>query len=331
MARGVLERVGLADVFGGRDDGPPPPSPQAALGEVFKMPPRPETEDQAREREAAEEAHRQANPRSQPCQCGCMRWQSDRAANGDLIWICSGCHRRFLPRDPSQAIVRPAPPAPPPPTLPSPAEARQALVAAVEAVAEAVGRHDSLSKAAESARAAVAQAEQVAEVAEQALAAARVQAREDAARALAAGRTLGPLDLSKVRGEVEKASDALLAAKGAREAIEGQQEAARRALVTAQAKGDEAALRVLAAELGVPLVARTQALVAELTAAMARLGWLSGRRAFWSPEAQALLALQGLAVRDWPLTTKIAAESDSALDRALPALVADPTVTVPAP
>jgi hypothetical protein len=41
MARGVLERVGLADVFGGRDDGPPPPSPQAALGEVFKMPPRP--------------------------------------------------------------------------------------------------------------------------------------------------------------------------------------------------------------------------------------------------------------------------------------------------
>ena len=71
--------------------------------------------------------------------------------------------------------------------------------------------------------------------------------------------------------------------------------------------------------------------MAELAAALARLGWLSGRRAFWSPEAQALLALQGLAVRDWPMTTKIAAESDAALDRALPALVADPTVVVPAP
>ena len=56
----------------------------------------------------------------------------------------------------------------------------------------------------------------------------------------------------------------------------------------------------MAAEVGAPLVARTQALVAELTAALARLGWLRGRRAFWSPEVQALLALQGLAVRDWP-------------------------------
>jgi hypothetical protein len=323
----VLERLGLQ-----RGDGAPPPPPQA-LDAIFRMPSGgPETEEQARAREAAEEAHRQANPRSQPCQCGCMRWESSRAANGDLIWICSGCHRRFLPRDPSQAVVRPAPPPPPPSApLPSPEAAREALKAAATAVEMAIAGHASLSNASTSVRAAVGAAERMHEEAEAALAEATRKARDATARALTTGQAAPAIDLGEARSEVEKAADGVLAARGAQEAIEGQQEAARRALASAQAKADAAALQVMAVEVGVPLVARTQALVAELTAALARLGWLSGRRAYWSPEAQALLALQGLPVRDWPMTAKITTESDAALDRALPALVSDPTVVVPAP
>ena len=54
----VLERLGLH-----RGDGPPPPSPQTALDAVFRMPSGgPETEEQQREREKAEEAHSASNP-----------------------------------------------------------------------------------------------------------------------------------------------------------------------------------------------------------------------------------------------------------------------------
>jgi hypothetical protein len=62
---------------------------------------------------------------------------------------------------------------------------------------------------------------------------------------------------------------------------------------------------------------------------LARLGWLSGHRAYWSPEMQSLLALQGLAPRDWSMTIKLVTESDAALDRAVAALAHDPGVTVP--
>jgi hypothetical protein len=166
----VLERLGLH-----RGDGPPPPPPQAALDAIFRMPSGgPETEEQARARDAAEEAHRQSNPRTAPCGCGCMRWESSRASDGRLMWLCAGCRQEPQVRGPTEAIVRPAPP--PPAPLPTPAEARQALVAAVEAVGKAVTEHDRLSKAAEAARGAVTQAEQVAEVAAVALTEARLVA-----------------------------------------------------------------------------------------------------------------------------------------------------------
>jgi hypothetical protein len=322
----VLERLGLH-----RDGGPPPPPPQAALDAIFRMPSGgPETEEQARARAAAEEAHRQSNPRTAPCGCGCMRWQSDRAANGDLIWLCSGCHQRFVPRDPSQAIVRPAPPGPPPPEpLPSPTEAREALKAAATAVEMAIAGHASLSNAASSVRSAVGAAERMHEEAEAALAEATRKARDATARALTTGHAAPAIDLGKARSEVEKASDGLLAARGAQEAIEGQQEAARRALASAQAKADAAALQVLAAEIGPSTVARVQALSAELVRELSRLGWLSQRRAYWTAEMQGLLALRGSAPRDWPDAVQLVTESDAALDRAVVALVNDPTVAVP--
>jgi hypothetical protein len=211
----------------------------------------------------------------------------------------------------------------------SPEAAREALKAAATAVEMAIAGHASLSNASTSVRAAVGAAERVHEEAEAALAEATRKARDATARALTTGQAAPAIDLGKARSEVAKAADGVLAARGAQEAIEAQQADARKELATAQAKADAAALQVMAAEVGVPLVARTQALVAELAEALAKLGWLSGRRAFWSPEAQALLALQGLAVRDWPLTTKIASESDSALDRAVVALVNDPATEVP--
>ncbi len=334
MVRQVLQRAG-ADVLEQlglhRDDGPPPPPPQAALDAIFRMPSGgPETEERQREREKAEEAHSAANPRGGTCGCGCRRFESTRTAAGKLAWVCGGCRQVYQPEG-ACARVRPAAPVAPPAPLPSPEAAREALKAAATAVEMAIAGHASLSNASTSVRAAVGAAERMHEEAEAALAEATRKARDATALALTTGQAAPAIDLGKARSEVEKAADGLLAARGAQEAIEAQQETARRALASAQAKGDEAALRVLAVEVGVPLVARTQALVTELAAALARLGWLSGRRAFWSPEVQALLALQGLPVRDWPMTAKIAAESDAALDRALPALVADPTVVVPAP
>jgi hypothetical protein len=327
MARQVLQRVG--DALGLGDSRPPPP-PQAALDAIFRMPSGgPETEEQARAREAAEEAHRQSNPRSTACPCGCMRWESGRGIDGGLAWLCANCRQRYQPRDPSQAIVRPAPPVPQPPPLPSPAEARQALVAAVEAVAEAVGSHDSLSKAAEAARTAVARTEQAHEVAEEAMAAARLTARDAAAVALQAGRAAPPLDLAKQRAELEKAADAASVARETRAELEAKQERARKALATAQAKRDEAALTAIGVEVGPSTVARVQALSAELVRELSRLGWLSQRRAYWTAEMQGLLALRGSAPRDWPDAVQLVTESDAALDRTVVALVNDPAVTVP--
>ena len=71
------------------------------------------------------------------------RSRGERRPDLDLLGLPSA----LLPRDPSQAIVRPAPPAPPPPApLPSPAEAREALKAAAVAVGNAVAEHARLSR-----------------------------------------------------------------------------------------------------------------------------------------------------------------------------------------
>jgi hypothetical protein len=335
MARSVLQRAGMVldGLAGLRDLGgsrPLPPSPPP-MASVFTPPPGAETEEAQRVREAAEEAHRVGNPRNTMCSCGCMRWESSRASDGALIWLCAGCRGRFTPRDPSLAVVRPSPPAPPPPApLPTAEEARAALAAAVEARERARAAHGKVSSDAALAARNASDAQARVEAAEAALAEARVQARSAAVAALQAGRTAAASDLSKVRGEVEKASDGLLAARGALEEIEAKQDGARKALASSQAKTDGAALVVVAAELGPPSVVRAQELAGELTKALARLGWLSGRRAYWSPEVQALLALQGLPVRDWPQTNKLATESDAALERALVALANDPTTEIPA-
>jgi hypothetical protein len=334
MARGVLERAGLAGLFGGRDDGevrPAPPPPP--LAEIFRSPGGPESEEQQRAREAAEEAHRRANPRNSPCICGCMRWESSRASDGRLIWLCGGCRQEPHTRGATEAIWRQAPPGPPQPEPPpSPEAARAALKAATVAVEMAIAGHASLSNAASSVRSAVGAAERVHEEAEAALAEATRKARDATARALTTGQAAPAIDLGKARGEVEKAADGLLAARGAQEAIAAQQEAARRALATAQAKADAAALQVMAAEIGPSTVARVRELSAQLASELARLGWLAGHRVLpWSPEVQALLALRGSAPRDWPDAVQLVTESDAALDRAVVALVNDPATVVPAP
>ena len=149
---------------------------------------------------------------------------------------------------------------------PSPEAAREALKAAAIAVEMAIAGHASLSNASTSVRAAVGAAERMHEEAEAALAEATRKARDATARALTTGQAAPAIDLGKARSEVEKAADGVLAARGAQEAIEAQQEDARRELASAQAKADAAALQVMAAEVGVPLVARTQA------------WWLSSRR-----------------------------------------------------
>ena len=138
----------------------------------------------------------------------------------------------------------------PPPEQLSPAAARSALKAAAVAVEMAIAGHASLSNASTSVRAAVGAAERVHEEAEAALAEATRKAREATARALTTGQAAPAIDLGKARSEVAKAADGLLAARGAQEAIEGQQEAARRALASAQAKADAAALQVMAVESG---------------------------------------------------------------------------------
>jgi hypothetical protein len=331
MARGVLERAGasIAGMFSGQGDGGPPP--QAAMGAVFRMPSGPETEEHQRTRERAEEEHRQANPRSRPCVCGCMRWESGRGIDGSLQWLCATCKQRFQPRDPSQPIVRNGPPLPPPPApFPSPAEARQALVAAVEAVGKAIAEHDSISKAAEAARSDVVRTEQAHEAAEQALTGARLQARDAAAVALQAGRAAPTLDLAKQRGEVTKTADAAQVARETRAELEAKQERARKALATAQARRDEAALTAIGVEIGPPEIARVRELVVALTTGLSRLGWLEKHSVLpWSPEVQALLALRGLAPRDWPQTNKLATETDAALHRALIALASNPATEIP--
>ena len=188
MARGVLERAGARWLcLAARDDRgyarPPPPPPMADDFPVRRAGLR--REEQARAREAAEEAHRRANPRNAPCACGCMRWESSRASDGDLIWLCGGCRQAPQARGiRAEAIVRPAPPAPPPPTMPSPEAAREALKAAATAVEMAIAGHASLSNASTSVRAAVGAAERVHEEAEAALAEATRKARDATARAL---------------------------------------------------------------------------------------------------------------------------------------------------
>jgi hypothetical protein len=204
------------------------------------------------------------------------------------------------------------------------------LVAAIEAVAEAVGSHDSLSKAAEAARGAVARMEQAHEVAEEALTEARRTAREYATQALAAGRAPGPLDLSKVRGEVEKAADALLAARGALEELEAKQEAARRALARAQAQADAAAIATVGAERVPALLARMTGLAAEFPRDMAQLEWLVAHHVVSDPAVPELLKLRDLALRHWPQARE-AIFAAAALDRAVVALVNDPAVGIPPP
>jgi hypothetical protein len=138
------------------------------------------------------------------------------------------------------------------------------------------------------------------------------------------------IDLGKARGDVDRAADGLLAARGALEEIDSQLQDARARLATMKAKADSAALQVVAAEIGPQAEMRAQKLAEELVEALAKLGWLSTRRAYWSQASQALIQLQGLAPRDWPMMVKIATESDSALERALVALANDPSTEVPA-
>jgi hypothetical protein len=67
-----------------------------------------------------------------------------------------------------------------------------------------------------------------------------------------------------------------------------------------------------------------------LTTGLSRLGWLEKHSVLpWSPEVQALLALRGLAPRDWPQTNKLATETDAALHRALIALASNPATEIP--
>jgi hypothetical protein len=320
--------AGLRDLGGSR---PPPPSPPP-LASVFTMPPGAESEEQERQREAAEDAHRAANPRSTACPCGCMRWESGRGIDGGLAWLCANCRQRYVPRDRNVAVVRPSPPAPPPPApLPSPAEARQALERAVEARESARSAHGKVSSDAGLAARNASDAQARVEASEAALTLARVTAREDATRALQAGRAPSALDLSKPRLEVEKAADGLLAAKEARDQIDGQLEDARRELARTAAKVDEAALTTLGVEIGPPAVQRVTTLAAELVTELARLGWLEQHRALpWTPDVQGLLALRGLAPRDWPMTEKLVAESDGALGRTVIALASDPSTEIPA-
>ena len=321
MARGVLERAGLAGLFGGRDDGelrPAPPPPP--LAEIFRSPGGPESEEQQRAREAAEEAHRRANPRNLPCGCGCCRWESGRASNGRLMWLCGGCRQEPQARGPTEAIIRPAPAVPAPPTMLSPEAAREALKAAATAVEMAIAGHASLSNASTSVRAAVGAAERMHEEAEAALAEATRKARDATARALTTGQAAPSIDLGKARSEVAKAADGLLAARGAQEAIEAQQADARKELASAQAKAETAAIATVGAEIGAPLVARLTELAAEFAGGLARLDWLVKHRAHWTPEMQALLALRDLPPLQWPQMAKTVPEVSAALDRAVVAL-----------
>jgi hypothetical protein len=338
MARGVLERsgavfdalAGLGAVSGrggGRDDGGPGGSQRPAPPPMQGWrSPKVETPEQQRAAEAERQRHSEQNPRSAPCiNCSCMRWLSDRSSvDGTLIWVCAGCRRRW---GSAREVLPPAPPAP---SLPTAAEARAALAAAVEAVGKAVGTHDTISKAAGSARAAVSEAEQAVEVAEAGLAAAQRDAVVQARRALEAGQAVPAAGLAKVRGEVERASDALLTAKAAAAQIEAKQAEAREVLARTAARADGAALATVAAEIAPALVVRTTALAGELSRCLTALAWLAGRRVLHDPAAHGLLALLATAPRDWAQMHE-ATETAAALDRALPALVADPAVVVPAP
>ena len=225
-----------------------------------------------------------------------------------MAWLCGGCRQGYQPEGAErwcgqQRLWRHHR------HKLSPEAARAALKAAAVAVEMAIAGHASLSNASTSVRAAVGAAERVHEEAEAALAEATRKARDATARALTTGQAAPAVDLGKARSEVAKAADGVLAARGAQEAIEAQQADARKELATAQAKADAAALQVMAAEIGPSTVARVRELSAQLVSELARMGWLSQRRAFWTAEMQGLLALRGSAPAAWPDALKIASES----------------------
>jgi hypothetical protein len=109
-AADVLDRLGLL-----RDGGQGSQRVTSEMIPAFRAP-RVESEAEQQAAERARQAHNERNPRNAQCvNCMCMRWESTRAANNDLIWICSGCHVRYDPATGTGALVRPAAPVAPPP------------------------------------------------------------------------------------------------------------------------------------------------------------------------------------------------------------------------
>jgi hypothetical protein len=318
-AADVLDRLGLL-----RDGGQGSQRVTSEMIPAFRAP-RVETEAEQRAAERARQAHNERNPRNAQCvNCMCMRWESTRAANNDLIWICSGCKRRF-----GSAREVPAPLPAPPPQL-TPTEARESLTRSVAAVATAVSDHDSVGRSATGARSASAAAEQAVETAEEALAAAQADAVTQARRALEAGQAVPSAGLGKVRAALEQAQDALAAARGAHMALEAQQAEARKALASARAKAETAATVTVAAELAPALIERMTAQAAQIVRDYSTLDWLVKHYVGPSdPAVPGLLALVDMLPRNWPQMAKTVPEVSAALDRTVVALVNDPTTEVP--